>query len=92
MKGSKLTWVNYPETVPQLNGYYYTHYFNHDENQEFCKCIYWDGGKWCPWRPGSKPELTVIEYAPETVEPYYSLCRMRQYEDEIGLSIMKDTK
>lgn len=80
---SKLNWLAYPEHQPEDPGYYYTFYSNHDEDQDYFKSIFWDGKKWFPWRPGGGPNLTVLEYAPETKAPYYtqSLSIAREIEN-----------
>ena len=82
LKNSKLEWKDFPEDQPTERGYYYTYYFNHDENEHFLKCIYWDTKSWLPWRPGGGPKLTVIKYAPKTWAPYYGISKLFQYEDE----------
>lgn len=72
----KLKWVNYPDVTPNEEYvYYYTHYINHDEgDKEYYKAIFWCKDGWFPWRPSGAPKLTVLKYAPETCQPFYTKC------------------
>ena len=85
LKHSKLEWKKYPDEKPIERGYYYTSYFNIDENQEYMKCIWWDPNtqKWSPWRPNGTPQLRVLMFAPSTRSGYYGECNKYQREDEI---------
>ena len=81
---SGLKWCLYPENTPDEVGYYYTFYHNLDEKAVFYKSIWWNGKKWCPWRPNGSPSLIVIQYAPQTKAPFYteSLKKVSELENE----------
>ena len=70
-------WSKYPEAKPDESGYYFTKYFNPEQQEVFWKAIWYctKRSAWIPWRPGVDG-LEVYDFVAESRHEYYVPCQM----------------
>lgn len=69
----KYNWVNYPENIPSVSGYYMCVYFNLEQKCDLFKAIYWNK-KWIQWNPKIQIENQVKSFLPDSMAKYYTTC------------------
>lgn len=62
-------WKKFPDTKPHEVGYYFTLYYNTEQNNNMLKAFWWDGTKWF-WRI----EPNVKAFIEMTRDDYYAPC------------------
>lgn len=82
-----MSWIAYPETLPDASGYYYVEYFNPEQKGIFYKAIWYDLrlGEWIAWRRGVEG-LVVHKFLPD-MHNYYVPCMMAAEERLINKTL-----
>lgn len=70
-------WSAFPEHTPEESGYYFTEYYNPEQDARFFKAIWFDakGNCWVPWKRGVDG-LIVYRFIAESRNDYYVPCMM----------------